>query len=105
MLVAIAGPIANLLLATAFALVVRMLHVSDFTSILATIVYANVMLAVFNLKFFRSVWHYCIVGIYFLFFRNYYAYRAIYFFVTYRLLNKTKFNLLMFGIAAEAMYI
>ncbi len=48
-LVAIAGPAANLLLATAFALVVRVLHVSDFSSILATIVYANIMLAIFNL--------------------------------------------------------
>lgn len=48
-MVALAGPAANLLLALAFAIVVRVLPVSDFTSILATIVYANVMLMVFNL--------------------------------------------------------
>jgi Zn-dependent protease len=48
-LVALAGPIANLLLATAFAIVVRLLPYSDYASILATIVYANVMLMIFNL--------------------------------------------------------
>lgn len=48
-MVAIAGPLANLLLAIAFALVVRVLPVSNFTSILEIIVYANVMLMVFNL--------------------------------------------------------
>ena len=48
-LVAIAGPIANILLAIVFALCLRVLPVSSLTSVLATIVYANVMLAVFNL--------------------------------------------------------
>ena len=48
-MVALAGPIANLLLAVAFALVVRVLPVSNFVLILGTIVMANVMLAIFNL--------------------------------------------------------
>ena len=48
-MVALAGPGANLLLAIAFAIVVRVLPISEFSSILVTIVYANVMLAVFNL--------------------------------------------------------
>lgn len=48
-LVALAGPLANLLLATAFAIVLRFVRVSDFGSILAIIVYANISLAVFNL--------------------------------------------------------
>ncbi len=48
-MVALAGPAANLLLAVAFAIVVRVLPISEFSSILATIVYANVMLTVFNL--------------------------------------------------------
>ncbi len=48
-MVALAGPAANLLLAVAFAIVVRALPISNFTEILATIVYANVMLTVFNL--------------------------------------------------------
>jgi Zn-dependent protease len=48
-MVALAGPAANLLLAVAFAIVVRILPVSEFSSILVTIVYANVMLTVFNL--------------------------------------------------------
>ncbi len=48
-MVALAGPGANLLLAIAFAVVVRVLPVSEFSSILVTIVYANVMLTVFNL--------------------------------------------------------
>ena len=48
-MVAIAGPAANLLLAIAFAAVIRVLPVSNFTSILAIIVYANIMLMVFNL--------------------------------------------------------
>lgn len=48
-LVAIAGPMANFLLASAFAIFVRILPQSDFVSILGIIVYANVMLTVFNL--------------------------------------------------------
>lgn len=48
-MVAIAGPAANLLLATAFAVVVRVLPASNFTSILSIIVYVNIMLTIFNL--------------------------------------------------------
>lgn len=48
-IVAIAGPAANLLLAIAFAIFVRILPASNFTSILSIIVYANVMLTIFNL--------------------------------------------------------
>ena len=48
-MVAIAGPAANLLLAIAFAVFVRILPPSSFTSILSIIVYANVMLTIFNL--------------------------------------------------------
>ncbi len=46
---AIAGPIANILLAIVFALCLRVLPASSLTSVLAIVVYANVMLAVFNL--------------------------------------------------------
>lgn len=48
-MVALAGPLANLLLAIAFAIVVRLLPGLEMTSVLAVIVYANVMLTVFNL--------------------------------------------------------
>ncbi len=48
-MVAIAGPAANFLLAIAFAVVVRILPASNFTSILSIIVYANIMLMIFNL--------------------------------------------------------
>lgn len=48
-MVAIAGPAANLMLAIAFAVVIRFLPASNFTSILSIIVYANIMLMVFNL--------------------------------------------------------
>ncbi len=48
-MVAVAGPAANLLLAIAFAVVIRILPASNFTSILSIIVYANIMLMVFNL--------------------------------------------------------
>lgn len=48
-MVALAGPLANLLLAIAFAIVVRLLPGLEITSVLAVIVYANVMLTVFNL--------------------------------------------------------
>ncbi|MEK7131631.1 MAG: site-2 protease family protein [Patescibacteria group bacterium] len=48
-MVAVAGPIANLLLAIAFAICVRVLPASNFTSILSIIVYANIMLTIFNL--------------------------------------------------------
>ncbi|TSC84993.1 MAG: transmembrane protein [Parcubacteria group bacterium Gr01-1014_13] len=47
--VAIAGPATNLLLAIAFAVLIRFLPASNFTSILSIIVYANVMLMIFNL--------------------------------------------------------
>lgn len=48
-MVALAGPAANLLLAVAFAFFVRVLPFSNLTSILSIIVYANIMLLVFNL--------------------------------------------------------
>lgn len=48
-MVALAGPAANFLLALAFAVLVRALPASNFTSILAIIVYANIMLMIFNL--------------------------------------------------------
>jgi Zn-dependent protease len=47
--VAIAGPLANFFLAAAFAIFVRVLPVSNFTSILSVIVYVNIMLTIFNL--------------------------------------------------------
>lgn len=48
-MVALAGPAANLLLAIVFAIIIRVLPLSNFTSVLAVIVYANVMLTIFNL--------------------------------------------------------
>jgi Zn-dependent protease len=48
-LVAIAGPAANLLVAVIFGLMVRFLPVSNFTLFLSIIVYANILLMVFNL--------------------------------------------------------
>ena len=48
-LVAIAGPLANLLLAAAFALVVRLFPTAAIATFAYIIVYANVMLLVFNL--------------------------------------------------------
>ena len=48
-LVALAGPMANFLLAFAFAMLIRVLPASNLTSILSIIVYANIMLLVFNL--------------------------------------------------------
>lgn len=48
-LVGAAGPVANLLLAVAFAILLRLLPTSDLTLLLSMIVYANVLLAVFNL--------------------------------------------------------
>lgn len=48
-MVALAGPAANLLLAIAFAFLIRVLPFSNLTSILSIIVYANIMLLVFNL--------------------------------------------------------
>jgi len=49
-LVAIAGPMANFLLAAAFALILRVVPVGqNLAPLLATIVYANIMLMVFNL--------------------------------------------------------
>lgn len=48
-MVAVAGPASNLLLAFAFGLVIRYLPFSSLTIFLTVIVYANVLLAVFNL--------------------------------------------------------
>lgn len=48
-MVALAGPAANFLLAIAFAVFVRILPPSNFTAILSVIVYANIMLMIFNL--------------------------------------------------------
>ncbi len=47
--VAIAGPSANLLLALVFGILVRVLPFGTITELLSIIVYANVLLAVFNL--------------------------------------------------------
>jgi Zn-dependent protease len=47
--VGIAGPLANLIIAFGLGLVIRFMDVSVFTSFLAIIVYANILLAVFNL--------------------------------------------------------
>lgn len=48
-LVALAGPLANLLIATIFGLIIRFYPANNFTSFLSIIVYANILLAVFNL--------------------------------------------------------
>lgn len=48
-MVALAGPMANLLLAVAFAILIRLLPGSTLVPVLAVIVYANVMLTIFNL--------------------------------------------------------
>jgi len=48
-MVAVAGPLANLMLAVAFAAMLRFLPGTGFASILPIIVYANILLAVFNL--------------------------------------------------------
>ena len=48
-MVALAGPAANFLLALAFAILIRVLPFSNLTQILSIIVYANIMLLVFNL--------------------------------------------------------
>ncbi|MBI4098651.1 MAG: site-2 protease family protein [Candidatus Magasanikbacteria bacterium] len=48
-LVGAAGPLSNLALAFAFALVIRALPVTQLTTLLSMIVYANILLAVFNL--------------------------------------------------------
>jgi Zn-dependent protease len=48
-LVGIAGPAANLLVAVFFGLLVRFLPSTAFTSLLAIIAYANILLMVFNL--------------------------------------------------------
>jgi len=47
--VALAGPLSNLLLAAVFGALVRFLGLSSLTVLFSTIVYANVMLAIFNL--------------------------------------------------------
>jgi len=47
--VAIAGPVSNFLLAGAFGVLMRYLPVSNLTIFLSVIVYANVLLGVFNL--------------------------------------------------------
>ena len=48
-LVAVAGPFSNFFLALVFGLLVRFLPVSALTDLLSIIVYANVLLGVFNL--------------------------------------------------------
>ncbi|MBF8280329.1 MAG: transrane protein [Candidatus Magasanikbacteria bacterium] len=48
-LVGLAGPGANLLVALVFGMIVRVLPLGAFSGLLAIIVYANVLLAVFNL--------------------------------------------------------
>lgn len=48
-LVAVAGPMSNFLLAFSFALLIRVLPLSNLTQFLYIIVYANVLLLVFNL--------------------------------------------------------
>jgi len=48
-LVGLAGPAANLILAFAIGLVVRLIPASTFSNFLAVVVYANILLAVFNL--------------------------------------------------------
>ncbi|MDD5043605.1 MAG: site-2 protease family protein [Patescibacteria group bacterium] len=48
-LVAIAGPLANLLVAIVFGLLVRFYPMNNFSLVLSVIVYANILLAVFNL--------------------------------------------------------
>jgi len=48
-LVAIAGPISNFLLAFSFAILIRFLPFSDLTQFLYIIVYANILLLVFNM--------------------------------------------------------
>ena len=49
MFVAIAGPVANFLLAFIFGIAVQYLPISNFSLLLSIIVYANVLLGVFNL--------------------------------------------------------
>lgn len=48
-MVGLAGPFANLIIAALLGLVVRFLPTSPFSELLSIVVYANVMLAVFNL--------------------------------------------------------
>jgi len=48
-LVALAGPLANLIIALIFGLIIRFSEFNQFTSLLSVIVYANILLAVFNL--------------------------------------------------------
>ncbi len=48
-LVGLAGPLANFLLASSFAILLRLFPASAITPFLGIIVYANVLLAVFNL--------------------------------------------------------
>ncbi|OIO15922.1 site-2 protease family protein [Candidatus Kuenenbacteria bacterium CG11_big_fil_rev_8_21_14_0_20_37_9] len=48
-LVGVAGPAANLIVAVAFGMLVRFLPANAFTSVVALVVYANILLAVFNL--------------------------------------------------------
>jgi len=46
---ALAGPFSNLCLAVVVGLIIRLLPVSEMTSFLAIVVYANLLLAIFNL--------------------------------------------------------
>jgi Zn-dependent protease len=47
--VAIAGPLSNFILAFVFGMIIRFMPVSSMTALLSIIVYANVLLGVFNL--------------------------------------------------------
>jgi Zn-dependent protease len=48
-LVGVAGPISNILVAVIFGALIRVLPLSPFVSLLSIIVYANILLAVFNM--------------------------------------------------------
>jgi len=48
-IVGFAGPLANLIVAFGLGLFVRFMDISSFTAFLAIVVYANILLAVFNL--------------------------------------------------------
>jgi len=48
-LVALAGPLANLIIALIFGLIIRFSTITSLTSLLGIVVYANILLAIFNL--------------------------------------------------------
>lgn len=47
--VGVAGPLANLIVAFGLGIIIRFMDVSSFTEFLSIVVYANILLAVFNL--------------------------------------------------------